>query len=89
MSWRTAIQSEEATEHGKAHMPDGQNASKDTPAPSTGGDGTTDSGSHIGSVTEDPGPIDVGSIWRNHDPWEEAETREAPQSSSNEDAESS
>ena len=72
-------------------MPDGQDTSKDTPAPSTGGDGTADSGSHVGSigenpgpidVVEDPGPIDVGPIWRNRDPWEKAETRGAPQGSS-------
>jgi hypothetical protein len=70
-------------------MPDDQNAGEDTPAPSTGGDGTADSSSATGSVSEDPGPIDVGPIWRNHDPWEEAETRGAPQGGGSEDAESS
>src|SRR5439155_23204308 len=74
---------------GKAHMRDDENVSEGTPAPSTDGEGTADTGSAMGNPSEDPGPIDIGPIWRNRDPWKEAETREAPQGGDSEDPGSS
>jgi hypothetical protein len=67
-------------------MPDDENASEGTPAPSTDGESTvgSDKGSAMGNPSEDPGQIDLGPIWRNRDPWKEAETREAPQGGSSE-----
>jgi|GraSoiStandDraft_16_1057320.scaffolds.fasta_scaffold2042808_2 hypothetical protein len=70
-------------------MRDDENVSEGTPAPSTDGEGTADTGSAMGNPSEDPGPIDIGPIWRNRDPWKEAETREAPQGGDSEDPGSS